>query len=92
VVRVSGGGKAVYYPTDVIPTAAHVRIPFVMGYDMAVIETMEEKRTMLTRAVAENAWVMLEHDPETALARPVADGDDFSWAERVPAADGATTR
>ena len=92
VVRVSGGGQAVYYPTDVIPTAAHVRIPFVMGYDMAVIETMEEKRTMLTRAVAENAWVMLEHDPETALARPVADGDDFNWAERVPAADGATTR
>ena len=92
IVRVSGGGQAVYYPTDVIPTAAHVRIPFVMGYDMAVIETMEEKRAMLSRAVAEHAWVMLEHDPETALARPVVDGDDFGWAERVPAADGATTR
>jgi hypothetical protein len=47
---------------------------------------------MLTRAVAENAWVMLRARPETALARPVADGDDFSWAERVPAADGAATR
>jgi hypothetical protein len=82
----------VYFPTDVIPTAAHVRIPFVMGYDMAVIETMEEKRSLLTRAVAERAWMLIEHDPDTALARPATDGDDFTWAERVPAADGAATR
>lgn len=92
VLRVSGGSGAVYFPTDVIPTAQHVRIPFVMGYDMAVIETMEEKRAILTRAVAEGAWMLLEHDPDTALARPAADGDDFTWAERVPAADGATAR
>jgi len=88
VVRVSGGGEVVYFVTDLIPTAAHVRIPFVMGYDVAAIETMEEKRAILTRAVAERAWVMLEHDPETALARPVADGDDFAWGERVSAGAG----
>ena len=92
VLRVAGGGGAVYFVTDVIPTAAHVRIPFVMGYDVAAIETMEEKRAILTRACSENAWVVLEHDPDTAAARPVVDGDDFTWAERVPAAAGASTR
>jgi len=69
----------------VIPTAAHVRIPYVMGYDVAAIETMEEKRALLERAVAENAWVVLEHDPETAMGKAATDGDDFTWAERVPA-------
>jgi len=66
-----------------------VRIPFVMGYDVAAIETMEEKRALLPRAVAEGAWICLEHDPETALARPRAEGDDFAWAAQVPATAAA---
>src|SRR5436190_6856530 len=92
LVRVSGGGQAAYYVCDLIPTAAHVRIPFVMGYDVAAIETMEEKRALLTRAVAENAWIMLEHDPETAMGRVAVDGDDFGWAEKVPAHPGVAAR
>jgi hypothetical protein len=59
-----------------------------MGYDMAVIETMEEKRALLERAAAERAWICLEHDPEVALGRPVLHDDDFGWAETV--APGAT--
>ncbi len=83
--RFSGPEGAAYFVADLIPTAAHVRIPFVMGYDVAAIETMEEKRTLLTRACAEGAWICLEHDPAIAWARPAVDGDDFNWAETVPA-------
>jgi len=85
LVRISGPEGTLYFVADLIPTAAHVRIPFVMGYDIAAIETMDEKRALLTRAAAEGAWVCLEHDPIIALARPVAEGDDFAWAEQVPA-------
>lgn len=92
VVRVEGGGNVAWFVADLIPTAAHVRIPYVMGYDVAAIETMQEKRALLVRATQEGAWIVLEHDPDTALARPVADGDDFTWAERVPAAAGAGAR
>jgi hypothetical protein len=53
---------------------------------------MEEKRALLARAVAENAWIVLEHDPETAMGRAVEDGDDFAWAERVPATSGVAAR
>lgn len=83
LVRVSGGGETLYFVADLIPTAAHVRIPFVMGYDVAAIETMAEKRSLLERAVDERAWIVLEHDPETALARPAAKADDFAWDERI---------
>lgn len=86
LVRVQGGGETLYFVADLIPTAAHVRIPFVMGYDMAAIETMAEKRTLLERAVAEGAWICIEHDPDTAFARPAANGDDFTWSERIPGA------
>ncbi len=85
LLRVEGGGSAAYFVADLIPTAAHVRIPYVMGYDVAAIETMDEKRRLLSRAAAEKAWIVLEHDPETALARPVEEHGDFGWAERVPA-------
>jgi len=89
LVRVSGREGTLYFVADLIPTASHVRIPFVMGYDMAAIETMEEKRQLLTRAASEDAWICLEHDASVALARPVADGDDFAWAEQVPATAAA---
>ena len=89
LVRVSGPEGVLYFVADLIPTASHVRIPFVMGYDVAAIETMQEKRALLDRASAERAWICLEHDPEVALARPRADGDDFAWADTVAAAADA---
>jgi len=85
LVRVSGPEGALYFVADLIPTASHVRIPFVMGYDMAAIETMAEKQALLTRAAAEGAWICLEHDPQVALGRPRQEGEDFAWAETVPA-------
>ena len=85
LLRVSGPQGTLYYVADLIPTASHVRIPFVMGYDVAAIETMEEKRALLTRASEERAWIVIEHDPLVAMARPKAEGDDFTWDETVPA-------
>jgi glyoxylase-like metal-dependent hydrolase (beta-lactamase superfamily II) len=85
LARISGPEGAAYFVADLIPTASHVRIPFVMGYDMAAIETMEEKRMLLERVCEERAWICLEHDPEVAWGRPAVEGDDFTWAEQVPA-------
>lgn len=85
LVRVAGPEGVLYFVADLIPTAAHVRIPFVMGYDVAAIETMAEKRELLVRAAAEGAWICLEHDPEVALARPVARDDDFAWGGQIAA-------
>ena len=93
LVRVGGASRALYFVADLIPTSSHLRIPFVMGYDMAVIETMEEKRQLLSRACSEDSWVFLEHDPEIAAGRPERDGEDFRWGETVAAvrlAPGAT--
>ena len=90
LVRIESAEGVLYFVADLIPMAPHVRIPFVMGYDMAAIETMDEKRSLLTRAAAERAWIALEHAPSVALARPKLEGDDFAWAETVaPAADAA---
>jgi glyoxylase-like metal-dependent hydrolase (beta-lactamase superfamily II) len=83
--RVSGPEGVAYYAADLMPFTSHVRIPYVMGYDVAAIETMAEKRALLARACGEGAWILLEHDPLTAWGRPRPDGDDFAWAETVSA-------
>jgi glyoxylase-like metal-dependent hydrolase (beta-lactamase superfamily II) len=90
LLRLEGGGTTLYYVADLIPTRSHVRLPFVMGYDVCAIQTMEEKEAVLDRAAGEGAWICLEHDPQVAFARPRRNGEDFEWAETV-AADGAAS-
>jgi glyoxylase-like metal-dependent hydrolase (beta-lactamase superfamily II) len=87
-IRFAGPEGVLYYVGDLIPTAAHVRIPYVMGYDVSALEAMQEKRALLERAAAERAWIVLEHDPEIAAARPRVEGDDFAWEERADADAG----
>ncbi len=90
LVRIAGPEGTLYFVADLIPTAAHVRIPFVMGYDVAAIETMGEKQSLLAQAASERAWICLEHDPEVAFGIAGAEGDDFTWRETRPA--GAAVR
>ena len=59
---------AIAYPADLIPTAHHVSIPYVMGYDLCAETTMREKHAFLERAVQENWIVVFEHDIDTPAA------------------------
>ncbi|PBQ34182.1 MBL fold metallo-hydrolase [Sphingobacteriaceae bacterium] len=55
--------KTLAYMADLIPSAGHLPIPYVMGYDMRPLETLKEKQEILTKAV-ENDWTLFfEHDP-----------------------------
>lgn len=56
---------------DLVPTAAHVPTPWIMGFDLYPMTTLETKRLWLPRA-AEGGWLAIfEHDPETPLGRIV---------------------
>ena len=54
---------------DLIPTASHLRDPYVMGYDLQPLVTVSEKREVLHRAAAEDWVLVFEHDPTTATGR-----------------------
>lgn len=51
------------YMADLIPSAAHLPIPYVMGYDMRPLETIKEKEIVLNNAVDNNWILFFEHDP-----------------------------
>lgn len=60
---VSYKGKTIAYMADLIPSAAHIPLPYVMAYDMFPMVTLEEKSSYLAEAVRENHVLFFEHDP-----------------------------
>ena len=67
MVVVEGGGRTVVVPTDLLPTISHLPLPFIMGYDLFPMGTLEAKRRLLRRAADEEWWVVFYHDPRTPL-------------------------
>ena len=54
--------KTIVFCADLLPTAGHVPIPYVMGYDTRPLLTMPEKSKFLTAAAENNHYLFLEHD------------------------------
>ncbi|MGI9037444.1 MAG: MBL fold metallo-hydrolase [Gemmatimonadota bacterium] len=73
-VLIGGGDRRLLYLADLIPTRAHLPLPWIMGYDIEPLVTLESKRRILARALEEDWMLGFEHDPETAWARVVASG------------------
>jgi len=60
---IRGDGKTLLFCADLIPMASHVQLPWIMGYDLRPLETLEEKRVVLQSAADEEWILFLEHDP-----------------------------
>jgi glyoxylase-like metal-dependent hydrolase (beta-lactamase superfamily II) len=83
LVKVHGGGETLCYCADLIPTSAHIPIPYVMAYDLDPVMAMEEKERFLTSAVAESWVLCFEHDPVVAACRVVKEGRNYSAGAEV---------
>lgn len=60
--------KTLVFVADLIPTAGHVPLVYVMGYDTRPLLTMNEKNKFLQKAVEENWIIAFEHDAHNQLA------------------------
>lgn len=69
VVVIGEGERSAVFCGDLIPTAAHVRLPYIMAYDQQPLETLEEKEALLAQALEENWVLIFEHDPYTTAHR-----------------------
>ena len=55
-------GKTLVFTADLLPTAGHLPLPYVMGYDTRPLLTLPEKDAFLKKAVEEDFYLFLEHD------------------------------
>jgi glyoxylase-like metal-dependent hydrolase (beta-lactamase superfamily II) len=84
-VLVQSGGETAAFIADLIPTVAHLPLPWIMGYDLEPLRTLESKRALLRDAV-EGGWrLVFEHDPAVATGVPVAEGKGFALRDVVDA-------
>jgi glyoxylase-like metal-dependent hydrolase (beta-lactamase superfamily II) len=64
-VLIESEGESALYLADLVPTSAHLPLPWIMGYDVEPLLTLETKRVVLERVERERTLLVFEHDPET---------------------------
>ena len=63
-VIISSEGKKGIFFGDLIPTVSHLPNPYIMGYDLFPLETLEAKKRIIKRGVEERWLLIFEHDPK----------------------------
>ncbi len=81
--KISDGSKTLLYCADLMPTASHILLPYIMGYDNHPLVTLEEKKRILPKAVDENWILVFEHDPYRAAGRVEKTEKGFRLKEDV---------
>lgn len=62
--QIKYNGKTVVFMADLLPSAGHIPLPYVMGYDMFPLTTLNEKKSFLKEALANDYILFFEHDPK----------------------------
>jgi glyoxylase-like metal-dependent hydrolase (beta-lactamase superfamily II) len=76
-VKLESGGDTALYLGDLTPTVHHLPLPWIMGYDVEPLVTLETKRRVLTLAAQEHWTMIFEHDASTAWTTIAHDGKAF---------------
>jgi glyoxylase-like metal-dependent hydrolase (beta-lactamase superfamily II) len=71
---IESDGERAFFIADLVPTTAHLPLPWIMGYDVEPLVTLETKRRILARAEQEDWLLVFEHDAATAWSRIAHDG------------------
>jgi glyoxylase-like metal-dependent hydrolase (beta-lactamase superfamily II) len=68
-VLIRSGGETAIFLADVMPTSAHLPLPWIMAYDVEPLVTLETKRSLIKRIREEDWTLIFEHDPRVAWGR-----------------------
>jgi glyoxylase-like metal-dependent hydrolase (beta-lactamase superfamily II) len=68
-VVVRSDGETLFYLADLIPTRHHLPLPWIMGYDVEPLRTLESKRSLVRDALDQGWWLFFEHDPDVVRGR-----------------------
>jgi len=82
LIKISDADNILLYSCDMFPTAAHIPLPYIMGYDLQPLVTLEEKKYLLKKASDEKWKLVLEHDPDTVMMTAVQTEKGFITEKR----------
>ncbi|MGA3293104.1 MAG: MBL fold metallo-hydrolase [Candidatus Acidiferrales bacterium] len=67
-VKLTGGGKTAFLFADLVPTTVHLPLPWIMGYDLYPMTTLENKKRWIPVAVQEGWLALFAHDARVPAA------------------------
>lgn len=82
--QININGTTLLYCADLIPSAAHISMPWVMAYDMRPLDTLKEKHKILNEAAEDNWVLFFEHDPKTECCTLVNENGRIKLKEAFP--------
>jgi glyoxylase-like metal-dependent hydrolase (beta-lactamase superfamily II) len=83
-VVLTSGGETACFLGDVVPTSHHLPLPWIMGYDVEPLVTLESKRTLLADALRSDWLLIFEHDAHVGFGRVAHDGKGYRLADTAP--------
>ncbi len=69
LIRITDARETLVFVADLLPLKSHLKLPWIMGYDLNAALTLEEKTRFLQEAATQNWWLWFYHDPHTAAVR-----------------------
>jgi methylmalonyl-CoA epimerase len=82
IVFVESAGKTAVFVADLIPTIAHIQDPWIMGYDLFPVETLQFKKRFIREAIEREYLIVFEHDPQVA-AGYIRERDGKRYVEKI---------
>ena len=80
---ITDNSKTLFYAADIFPMASHLPLNWVMAYDIDPVQTINEKKYLLSKIVDEDWIVFFEHDPIRQAAKVKFDGTQYNLKESV---------
>ena len=74
LIKVESEGEVLVFCSDLIPLRSHLKLPWIMGYDLNALLSLKEKTKFLQEAVDGDWWLFFYHDPKT-IAVKIEKGD-----------------
>lgn len=82
-IKISDGARTLFFCADLIPTHAHVPLPYIMGYDLQPLVTLQEKKDVLAKASEEDWTLVVQHDPEVVAVKVERTDKGFRVKEKL---------
>ena len=76
LIKITVNNDSIIFCSDLIPLKSHLKLPWIMGYDLNAMKTLEEKTLFLSQAAKENWLLFFYHDPKTIAVR-IQKGDKY---------------
>ncbi|MFC2158006.1 MBL fold metallo-hydrolase, partial [Acidobacteriota bacterium] len=79
-VKITSSDHTVFFLGDLVPTSAHIGLPYIMSYDLFPLDTLKTKERLYEQAIEEKWIVAFNHDPKHFFGRIVKKEDKYVFS------------